>query len=81
MKINCPECNEPNETENIPGGFYFDSVSYKCDCGFILISSDLNFTIAFENLEKEIRLERKSNSICITKSQKGYIKAVSPENN
>lgn len=56
QKAKCPECKQLNELVKIPGGFYFDTVEYRCGCGYVLIINDYNFSRAMEQAKEELKI-------------------------
>lgn len=60
MKAKCPECKKMNKVIPEQNGFYYDTVEYKCKCGYYLRISALNFKEAFELMKKELNTSTSS---------------------
>lgn len=53
-KLPCPECGKLNEPVRVPDGFYFCTIEYRCNCGYVLIMSDYTYTITETKMRKEL---------------------------
>lgn len=61
-KAKCPECKSLNEIQVNSGGFYFDTVEYRCSCGYVLICMELTFTMAMKMLKNNLKKDKRNSN-------------------